>query len=157
MSAPSGTPAITRDGRAADDQFGNAVASAGDGNGDGLAEFLAGARFADVSAPGAGSATLHLLDCLDLAVEGDALTWGGCGEHASFDVRRGTAAGLTGGDLGSCLSSAIPGFVVQDPQAPDAGGIFTYLVLGRPSPPSSGASAGFGSGGLRRQTQPLCP
>ncbi|HKY33612.1 MAG TPA: integrin alpha [Candidatus Polarisedimenticolia bacterium] len=156
-AVPPSTAAFLRTGEAADDQLGSSVAGAGDGNGDGLSSFLAGARFSDPGGSGSGSATLSLLDCLDLDVAGSGIVWGGCAAHALIDLRRGDPSGLAAGDPGACLAASPAVSPVDDPQTPAPGAAFTYLAAVRNQADPNVSTSGFGSGGRARPPSPPCP
>jgi len=154
---PAGTPGFTRTGLFADDQLGNAVSGAGDGNGDGLSEILAGAHFADPSGAGSGAATLSFLDCLDLDVTPAQIAWNGCGSYLSFEVRRGDVSSLGTAGFGECLAWGLPGAPLVDTAIPSPGGIFMYLIAGKGRPSQQVLPLGFGTGARARPPRPACP
>src|SRR5919199_934549 len=87
-------PNAAADGAASSDQAGTAVAAAGDVNGDGLADVIVGARFADpagrVDAGAAyvvfGKASTGAVDLANLGTQGFRIDGGTAGDRAGTSV-----------------------------------------------------------------------
>ncbi len=117
-SGATGTLLYQKDGAAANDNLGSSVASAGDVNGDGKADFIIGAIGADAGGVDAGSAYVYsgatgaLLYQKNGAAAGDFLGWSAAG------------AGDVNGDG---RADFIVGAFLADPGGPvDAGSAYVY-------------------------------
>jgi len=114
-------------GEAADDQFGHALAAAGDLDGDGLADLVVGAPGVDVS--GSGSGAVYVLYGRDTTWPSTALAANAVLPGELLGDRAGYAVDSDGDVDGDGLDDLLVGAYGRDDLALNAGAV--YLVRGR--------------------------
>ena len=112
---------VTFTGAAAGDQFGSSVSSAGDINGDGYSEVIAGANLFDLGGLNTGRAYVYF-GAADMDNTADVIFTGtAAGDQLGFDV---SSAGDMNGDGYSDLMS---GAILNDAGGSSAGRVYIYL------------------------------
>lgn len=149
-----GAADFTLVGEAADDQLGHAVGGA-DLNGDGRSEPVASAVFNDQAGSGAGKAYVAFQDPIRVEAAPDRVEWASSFPFGSFNVYRGGLAELQTGSYGSCLAHGVTDLGFPDPELPDPGRGFFYLVTGVDQGTES--PLGFTSAGALRPNTDPCP
>jgi len=141
---------VTLNGAAAGDLSGYSVASAGDVNGDGLADVIVGVRFADPSS-GAdagssyviyGTASPSDIDLSSLGSSGFRIDGAAAGDNSGWSV---ASAGDVNGDG---RADVIVGAPYADPPSRNAAGS-SYVIYGTASPSNVNLASLDGSSGFR--------
>jgi len=83
------------------------------------------------------------------------LSWSAASRAESYDVQRGTLAGLALGGYGSCLASQIPATAYDELDVPSPDEGFFYLVRGHDA--GCGGGGSFGTDGAGAPRPPACP
>ncbi|MBK8553938.1 MAG: FG-GAP repeat protein [Ignavibacteria bacterium] len=119
-SSPDNTADLLLTGAAAGDQFGISVSTAGDVNGDGYSDVIAGANLNDAAGTDAGSAYIYFGGNIPDNTA-DAILSGSAGDRFGFSV-------FTAGDVnGDGYSDVIAGALQNDAGGADAGRSFIYF------------------------------
>jgi hypothetical protein len=119
-SSPDNTADLLLTGAAAGDQFGISVSTAGDVNGDGYSDVIAGANLNDATGTDAGSAYIYFGGSVPNNTA-DVILSGAAGDRFGFSVS-------TAGDVnGDGYSDVIAGANLNDAGGADAGRSYIYL------------------------------
>jgi hypothetical protein len=133
LSALDGSDGFRLDGVAADDQSGRSVDGAGDLNGDGFADVIVGARFADPNGASSGSTYVVFGKATGFAAAINLSSLNGANGFrldgaAEFDISGDKAAGA--GDVnGDGFADVIVGARLADPNGENSGS--SYVVFGK--------------------------
>jgi hypothetical protein len=122
-----------------------------DDDNDGLADVADCAPF-DTAAGAPGLVDLLTVDPSAGAAH---LAWNAAARAESYDVERGTLAGLRLGSYGACIATDIAVTTLDDPDQTVSGDGFFYLVRGRDA--GCGGAGSFGTDGNGVPRPPACP